>query len=63
MRVWKFALETQIKLLFEKDKSALGLWMKEEITNLGPAFIKLGQFVSTRQGILGKEISKELSKS
>ena len=62
LRVWKFAIDVQIKLLFEKDKSALGLWMKEEITTLGPAFIKLGQFVSTRQGILGKEISKELSK-
>ena len=62
LRVWKFAAEVQLKLYFEKDKQKIGQWMKEEIGNLGPAFIKLGQFISTRQAVFGKEISKELSK-
>jgi predicted unusual protein kinase regulating ubiquinone biosynthesis (AarF/ABC1/UbiB family) len=62
LRVWKFAAEVLIRLTYYKDKAAVGKWMKEEIANLGPAFIKLGQFISTRQGIFGKEISKELAK-
>ena len=62
LRVWKFAAEVQLKLYFGKDKQKIGEWMKEEIGNLGPAFIKLGQFISTRQAVFGKEISKELSK-
>lgn len=61
LRIWKFATAVQLKLAFEKDKKEIGKWMKNEISHLGPAFIKLGQFVSTRQSILGKEISKELS--
>lgn len=61
LRIWKFAAVVQFKLSFEKDKKKIGIWMKEEISQLGPAFIKLGQFVSTRQSILGKEISKQLS--
>jgi predicted unusual protein kinase regulating ubiquinone biosynthesis (AarF/ABC1/UbiB family) len=62
LRVWKFVIDLQLKLTFDKNKEQIGIWMKEEITQLGPAFIKLGQFISTRQGIFGKEISKELSK-
>lgn len=61
-RVWKFVIDLQFKFLFEKNRELVGIWMKEEITHLGPAFIKLGQFISTRQGIFGKEISSELAK-
>ncbi|NBX51948.1 AarF/ABC1/UbiB kinase family protein, partial [bacterium] len=35
--------------------------MKDELIGLGPAFIKLGQFLSTRSDFLGKEIANELS--
>jgi len=61
LRVWKFAAAVQYKLAFEPDKQKIGIWMKDEISNLGPAFIKLGQFISTRQSVFGKDISKELS--
>jgi len=35
--------------------------MKNELTTMGPAFIKMGQFLSTRQDIFGKEVIQELS--
>jgi ubiquinone biosynthesis protein len=62
LRVWKFAVETQIRLNFQENKQDVGIWMKNEISTLGPAFIKLGQFVSTRSTLFGKEISNEISK-
>lgn len=36
--------------------------MREEMIKLGPAFIKMGQFMSTRSDIIGKELSAELVK-
>jgi predicted unusual protein kinase regulating ubiquinone biosynthesis (AarF/ABC1/UbiB family) len=61
-RILKFVFDVQLKLYLKKeDKKAIGKWMKEEISQFGPAFIKLGQFLSTRQTLFGKEISKELS--
>jgi len=61
LKVWKFAIESQIRLTFQEDKDAVGEWMKNEIGTLGPAFIKFGQFVSTRQDLFGKEVSEKLS--
>jgi predicted unusual protein kinase regulating ubiquinone biosynthesis (AarF/ABC1/UbiB family) len=60
-RIWKFAAEVRLRTLIQQDKKAVGQWMKNELIGLGPAFIKLGQFLSTRSDFLGKEIAKELS--
>ncbi|KAG2723534.1 hypothetical protein I3760_02G173900 [Carya illinoinensis] len=38
-----------------------GMVLKETMLNLGPAFIKVGQSLSTRPDIIGPEISKALS--
>lgn len=61
VRIWRFAAEVRIRTLLQDDKKAVGQWMKNELIGLGPAFIKLGQFLSTRSDFLGKEIAKELS--
>lgn len=61
VRIWRFAAEVRIRTLIQDDKKALGQWMKTELITLGPAFIKLGQFLSTRSDFLGKEIARELS--
>ncbi|QIG60155.1 2-polyprenylphenol 6-hydroxylase [Dishui Lake large algae virus 1] len=61
VRIWRFAAEVRIRTLLQKDKKAVGKWMKDELIGLGPAFIKLGQFLSTRSDFLGKEIANELS--
>ena len=50
-----------MRTLIQHDKKQVGQWLKNELINLGPAFIKLGQFLSTRSDFLGKEIAKELS--
>lgn len=61
IKVWKFIGEAKTRLTFQKNKSVVGKWMREEITSLGPAFIKLGQFLSTRKDLFGKEVAYELT--
>jgi ubiquinone biosynthesis protein len=63
LRIWKFALETQAKFLFKRSSDReIGIWLREEMISLGPAFIKMGQFMSTRSDIIGKDLSSELVK-
>lgn len=38
----------------------LGAWCKEQLVNMGPTFIKIGQFVSTRSDVFGHDITDEL---
>ncbi len=61
VRIWRFAAEVRIRTLVQDDKRAVGKWLKNELIGLGPAFIKLGQFLSTRSDFLGKEVARELS--
>lgn len=69
-RVWRFIGESQLRTLsfnFEKQTkpalpSTYGAWLRNELIELGPAFIKLGQFLSTRSDVFGKEAVAELSK-
>jgi predicted unusual protein kinase regulating ubiquinone biosynthesis (AarF/ABC1/UbiB family) len=56
----RFFAETQVRLSFQKNKPAVGKWMREELASLGPAYIKLGQFLSTRPDIVGKDVVSEL---
>jgi ubiquinone biosynthesis protein len=60
VRVLKFMAESKMRMSFQPNKKAVGKWIREEISDLGPAFIKLGQFLSTRNDILGKDIASEL---
>ncbi len=49
---------------FNKDSEnkSPGERLKNSFLNLGPAFIKLGQFLATRPDIVGQEFSQELQK-
>jgi ubiquinone biosynthesis protein len=58
-RVVRFVGESQLRYRVQ-PKPAFGIWMRTELIRLGPAFIKLGQFLSTRPDILGKEVTNEL---
>lgn len=60
VRVVRFLGESQVRYTFQQ-RPAFGKWMKTELVSLGPAFIKLGQFLSTRPDILGKEVTAELA--
>jgi predicted unusual protein kinase regulating ubiquinone biosynthesis (AarF/ABC1/UbiB family) len=61
LKIWKFGTEFQIRYNFQKDRNKLGIWMRDELIQLGPAFIKIGQFMSTRVDIFGKEVTNQLS--
>ncbi|KAK9868362.1 hypothetical protein WJX84_010919 [Apatococcus fuscideae] len=43
-------------------KSALAVWLREGLINLGPTFIKIGQQFSTRVDVLSPELVAELEK-
>lgn len=62
LKIWKFVAEFQLRNKFQKNKSEFGSWMKDEMVALGPAFIKIGQFMSTRVDIFGTEVTNQLSK-
>ena len=47
-KTWKFAAEFLWKRQFEKDQVKFGKWTKDQLIELGPTFIKLGQIASTR---------------
>lgn len=63
VRLWKFATDCQWKFNVKRPKTdaLLGKWLKDEMIELGPAFMKMGQFMSTRSDVFGTEITRELS--
>lgn len=60
-KIWKFGAEFQIRYNFQKDRQRVGIWMRDELVKLGPAFIKIGQFMSTRVDVFGTEITNHLA--
>jgi len=59
LRLVRFIGESKIRYSIQ-PKPVFGKWMKNELNTLGPAFIKFGQFLSTRQDIFEKEVIIEL---
>lgn len=62
IRIWQLATTLNWKLWRKEDLQQTGAWLKNQLVDLGPAFIKIGQFVSTRSDILPKELNTELKK-
>jgi len=60
LRVTRFIGETQVRYMSNKETT--GPWMRKEMANMGPAFIKMGQFLSTRSDLLDKSVSRELAR-
>ena len=61
--IWKFAATVQYKNLFEDTSTTeFGVWLRTRLVSLGPAFVKMGQFLSTRTDLLGKDVTDELAK-
>lgn len=60
-KIVKFYLDFEYKRFVEKrSKRELGQWTKNKLVEMGPTFIKIGQFLSTRTDILGEEVTDEL---
>ena len=43
------------------SKKQLGPWLRRALDGSGPTYIKIGQFISNRPDIFGKELSKDLA--
>jgi predicted unusual protein kinase regulating ubiquinone biosynthesis (AarF/ABC1/UbiB family) len=57
----RFYLGFEHKRLIKKyTPRQLGAWCKDQLVDMGPTFIKIGQFVSTRSDVFGKDITDEL---
>ena len=60
IRIWKMVSTLQFKLAMNHNMQDTGKWLKNELIDLGPAFVKMGQFISTRSDVLPKELNEEL---
>ncbi|KAM0942588.1 putative ABC-type Cd(2+) transporter [Dioscorea sansibarensis] len=76
--VWSFVLSLRVRVLFDNAKWAYpdgftedkqkarrkrtASWLREQILQLGPCFIKLGQLSSTRSDLFPREFVDELAK-
>jgi predicted unusual protein kinase regulating ubiquinone biosynthesis (AarF/ABC1/UbiB family) len=56
----KFLLNYKWRSSTTKDKTEVAKWTKAQLIDLGPTFIKIGQFISTRSDIFDKEMINEL---
>ena len=59
-KTWKFAGKFLWKNATVQNKSELGRWTKDELLELGPTFVKLGQIASTRADLYPPEFTREL---
>lgn len=56
-----YGLELECYRMVNKaDNKFIGKWMKDKLVSLGPTFVKIGQFMSTRKDIFGEEFTNEL---
>tara|TARA_B000000477_G_C6095474_1_gene229671 strand:- start:4073 stop:5566 length:1494 start_codon:yes stop_codon:yes gene_type:complete len=60
VKTWKFAAKFVWKNNFVKDKAELGSWTRDQLLELGPTFVKLGQIASTRADLYPPEFTKQL---
>ena len=60
IKTWKFAGEFLWRKYIQKDQAKLGAWTKDQLVELGPTFVKLGQIVSTRPDLYPPEFTQQL---
>ena len=60
IKTWKFGCEFLVRNALVKDKAALGRWTRDQLIELGPTFVKLGQIASARSDLYPVEFVREL---
>lgn len=53
--------ELQTRAVLQQPKRQIGAWLCQRISTLGPTYIKMGQFISTRSDIFEKEFTQPFS--
>ncbi len=63
-KIARFIGEAQVRWVVQGQTSPqrYGAWLRERMVGMGPAFIKLGQFLSTRSDIFDARLSAELAR-
>ncbi len=56
-----FGKSQYMKIVKKETDKIIGSYVCSELENMGPTFIKLGQFISTRADVFGKEFTNEFS--
>jgi len=62
VKTWKFGCEFLLRNALLKDKAALGKWTCDQLVDLGPTFVKLGQIAGSRSDIYPVEFTRELER-
>ena len=57
-----FAANVGRRLSKNKPSRSDGLWLRQRIQEMGPTYIKIGQFISSRKDIFDKEIIESLNR-
>ena len=47
---------TQLYWKLKQKTPDTGIWLRERLTELGPLFVKLGQFASSRKDLIDEDI-------
>jgi predicted unusual protein kinase regulating ubiquinone biosynthesis (AarF/ABC1/UbiB family) len=60
-----FMVSSAVELLFRKQvlnqhDAEIGEWCSVRLPNIGPTYIKIGQYMASRSDIFGKEFSAQL---
>ena len=59
-KTWKFAGEFLLRKQFQKDQVEFGKWTRDQIIELGPTFVKIGQIASSRVDLYPLEFTQQL---
>lgn len=59
-KTWRFAFNYIVRKQFVKDQKKLGSWTRDQLVDLGPTFVKLGQIASSRVDLYPLEFTQEL---
>lgn len=60
-KITKLVVNIQVKKSIRKQSDTqIGTYVCDELQNMGPSFVKIGQFMSSRSDIFGKEFTNQL---